>query len=333
VEFDAATITNIRTDHLDYHGTWENYAHAKYMIIEKLKSGGLAVINKDDEKSFAWIEAQNARSEIQNKNVNFIKYSKTDLENVSSSVAGISFDYQGTHYQIPVIGEYNLENALAVINLALRYLKPQQIAEALKSFQAPKGRMEIVQKEPFTVIIDFAHTPGALRKALSAVAAIKKNNSRLITVFGCAGKRDKSRREMGAVSAELADITVLTAEDPRDERLSQVNDDIIAHATTKQGKLLHRFATNTDYKLHGETNYAAEIDATLFSGGKPLFAFDEDSTASRADAIDFALHIAKSDDIVFITGKAHEQSLAFGKEETEYPWSDHEAVSNALEKI
>jgi UDP-N-acetylmuramoyl-L-alanyl-D-glutamate--2,6-diaminopimelate ligase len=135
---------------------------------------------------------------------------------------------------------------------------------------------------------------------------------------------------MGAVSAELADITVLTAEDPRDERLALVNDDIIAHATTKQGKLLHRFATSTDYKLHGETDYAPEIAATLASGGKPLFAFDEDSIASRADAIDFALRIAKADDIVFITGKAHEQSLAFGKDETEYPWSDHEAVSKSL---
>lgn len=330
VEFDGAIITNIREDHLDYHGTWENYANAKYKVIQKLKTGGRLVLNQDDEKAAEWLQN---KLQHEQKNIDLIWISKNDANNLNKKVDGMSFDYKGQQYDTPLIGEYNLENILEVIALSGKYLKPQEIAKTTNNFPVPKGRMETVQIDPFTIIIDFAHTPNALEQALTAVLGVKKDKARLITVFGCAGKRDRSRRKMGAVAARLADVVILTAEDARDEKLADLNNEIIAHAETAGGKLVARMPQHAAYtdSFIGETE--KNIADTIKSEQVPVIAFDEDSVASRQDAIDFAIKIAKPNDIVFITGKAHEQSLAFGEDETEYPWSDHEAVQQALAKI
>jgi len=329
IKFDAATITNIRIDHLDYHRTWENYAEAKFLVSKKLKKDGLLVLNADDTKSAKWLKGK--LSSIK-QFISVFWYKKSDVANLQRSVSGMSFDLDNTKFNLPVVGDYNLENGLAVYNICKKYLSTKEIAKAFSSFKAPKGRMEIIQSKPFTIIIDFAHTPNALQQALLGVTPLMKTDSRLITVFGCAGKRDKSRREMGMVSAKLADITILTAEDPRDERLESVNNEIFKHAEKQNAKLVTRFANHQEYQEAKVDKLSNELEAVLVDKHKPFLAFDEDSIRSREDAIDLALKIAKKDDVVFITGKAHEQSLAFGKEEKEYPWSDHDAVDKSLNK-
>ncbi|MCA9382915.1 UDP-N-acetylmuramyl-tripeptide synthetase [Candidatus Dojkabacteria bacterium] len=330
IEFDAATITNIREDHLDYHGTWENYAEAKYMVIQKLKKDAPAILNGDDEKSANWLKN---KLSLENPSKNVKWYQKNEVTNLVESVRGIGFEYEGMKYHIPIIGSYNLENALAVINVCTNFISKEEISNALKSYSTPKGRMEIIQTEPYTIIIDFAHTPNALENALKSVLNILEPGSNLISVFGCAGMRDKSRRKMGEISAKFASITVLTAEDPRDEKLKKVNNEILKHAKEADGELVDRFA---DHKDFSEIDYAKikhKLEKAVEKGVKPFFAFDEDNVASRQDAIEFALRLAKEKDIVFITGKAHEQSLAFGKKQIEYPWSDHDAVNLALKNI
>ncbi|KXK27418.1 MAG: UDP-N-acetylmuramoyl-L-alanyl-D-glutamate--LD-lysine ligase [candidate division WS6 bacterium OLB20] len=232
--------------------------------------------------------------------------------------------------KLPVIGDYNQENALAAIEVTSRYVTAEQIASALETLPVPKGRMEIVAKKPVTVIIDFAHTGHALEEALKAVNKIRGKQSRVITVFGCAGRRDRSRRSMGEVASRLADVLVLTAEDPRNEKLASINTEIATFAEANKGKIIQRFAKQADYRAADIAALARNVKNSAEGGCVPVVCFDEDSVNSRLDAIDAAIGIAEPGDIVFVTGKAHEQSLCFG--ETEYPWSDHEAVAAVLDK-
>jgi len=331
IPFEASVITNIKSDHLDYHKTWENYARAKFRIVEKTKDGGVVAINQDDKKLFSWIKEKFSQANARGKIINW--FSASEAENLKQDINALSFDYQGQRFEVPIIGRFNLNNILAAIKITQKYIGLEKIAKSLLTFKAPKGRMEVLVTKPFTTIIDFAHTPNALDSALNALIEIKEANSRIICVYGCAGKRDKDRRKMGAVSARLADITILTAEDPRDENLKDINDEIIEHAKKEGAKVLKRFATREEYSKMEIKNVLKEIDEVSNKDKKSaiLFAFDENKNNSREDAIDFALKIAKKGDIVFFTGKAHEQSLAFGV--TEYPWDEHKKVNMYLSRL
>ncbi|MBD3280177.1 UDP-N-acetylmuramyl-tripeptide synthetase [Candidatus Dojkabacteria bacterium] len=330
IDFDAVTITNIREDHLDYHGTWEKYAEAKFKLIEGLQEEGLAVLNQDDEKSAKWI----AKKSNDLTQIVYAKWvAKHNLKNRKMTIKGLEFDFEGVHYVIPMLGEHNFENAIQAIALCKRYLKGSQIKDALVDFKAPAGRMQIMQSKPFGVIVDFAHTPNSLERALESVNSIKKQGARVISLFGCAGKRDKGRRRMGAVSAKMADVTILTAEDPRDELLEEVNNQILKHAQKENAMLIERFPNRRLYEGAEIDELKNQVKKGWDDEMKPFFAFDENSPRSREDAIDLALRLAEKDDIVFITGKGHEKSLAFGVEEIEYPWSDQEVIRKKLGEL
>lgn len=331
INFDSAAITNIREDHLDYHKTWERYAAAKFRLIEQVKDKGLVVLNDDDEKSASWILA---RSQRLRKEIYAKWFSKKDIFNARMSVEGLEFDYENTHFKVPMIGEHNFENVGQVINICRRYVEFDIIQKALTSFSSPLGRMQLMQSRPYSIIVDFAHTPNALEHALESVLQLKENkDDRVISVFGCAGQRDKGRRRMGQVSATMADITILTAEDPRDEDLGLVNNDILRHGEKAGAVLIDRFSNSKMYKSAPIEIITQKILNALQSGKKPFILFDENTPRSREDAIEFALRIAGRGDIVFITGKGHEKSLAFGDPIKEYPWSDQETVKEKLQEL
>lgn len=330
IRFDGGIITNIKSDHLDYHGTWENYAQAKFQLIRQVKNKGTIVLNQDDEKSFKWI--QNRIESLQlDRSVKAI--SGKLAKNTQHTIKGLSFNWKNQDFELRLIGKYNLENALGVIELASEILPINVISKHLKSFKSPKGRMEVLQSEPFSIIIDFAHTPNSLESALNSLKEVKKDNQRLITVFGCAGMRDKERRQMGEVAARLSDVVILTAEDPRDEKLYDVNNEILEYAQKSKGMLVGRFKNSDEYKVTKLEELVKRIEKTMEVGNTPFFTFDADDITSRKDAILLALRIANKGDIVYLTGKAHEESLAFGAEQTEYPWSEHEVVKEALKSL
>lgn len=187
-------------------------------------------------------------------------------------------------------GEFNKYNFLAAATAASYLGLPKEgIGKALKSFKLPVGRLDLVYDKDFKVIIDFAHTPNAFDKLLSTVKP--KSPARLIHVFGSAGERDYFKRPlMGEISAKYADIIVITAEDPRTENVN----DIISQI--RQGV--------------GESRKVLEI-------------------ANRKEAINEAIKLAKTDDVVVITGKSHEKSMAYQGIET--PWNEYQAVRDALE--
>lgn len=321
VEFDACLITNIGHDHLDYHKSWENYAKAKFKLVEKTRKEGIAVVNKDHE-SYEWI-SQKFKRNFKIKNLpELVTYSKGEVENLESSIEGLKFEYNLQNFHIPLIGEYNLENSLAVIKLCKRYMSLSLISNALKSFAAPIGRMQIMKTDP-TIIVDFAHTPSSLERALTAIKEIKKNNSKVICLFGCAGERDKKRRDMGGISVQLADITLVSLEDPRTEKVKKINDEIILSAEEKGGFVLHRFSDHQNFE-DKKTEIINEVKK--LNNKEILIAFDYDEVQNRIDAIEFGLALLEPVDILFVTGKGHEESLAIGSPVKEYPYTDQETI-------
>lgn len=306
LHFDAVAYTNITSEHLDYHKTWENYFTAKARLLsEHLKQTGFAVINADDKKSF-----KKLLEIAQSKERSAISYGEQpSADRVIDNIAErgkLSFRFAGENITIPILGRFNVWNASAAILLVseLEKLPISQVAPKLSNFTTITGRMQVEQTDPFTVIVDFAHTANALENALKTAATQKASpDNRIITVFGCAGKRDAGKRvPMGEAAAKFADITILTAEDPRTEKLEEINDSI----------------------QKGWSSFA--------SHKKQLIRFDDDTILAevRKQSIELALKLAKPGDVVIICGKAHEESLCFGV--TEYPWNDIQAVRKLLGK-
>lgn len=329
VEFDSCIITNIRYDHLDYHRTWKNYANAKFRIVKKTREKGLVVLNADDKKAAKFLKEKIVRD--RNLDLEIKWASESVISKKKMTLEGIELEYNNVRFKVGLIGRHNYMNSLQVIKLSEKYLELETIKKSLASFKTPKGRMDVMQKKPFGVVIDFAHTPGSLESALKSIQEIITDQGRIITVFGCAGKRDKGRREMGSVSAKYSDVTILTAEDPRNERLIDINSEIIEHARKEKGiEVVERFLTEREFNRINYIDVKNLNTRLIKNGNKPFYTFDQDSIKSRENAIEFAINIAKKDDIVFITGKGHEASLAFGATEKEYDWSDHEVVKKVL---
>ncbi|MGB3906272.1 MAG: cyanophycin synthetase, partial [Anaerolineae bacterium] len=187
--------------------------------------------------------------------------------------------------------------ALATISVAVSQEIPvEHIQEGIRAVSQLMGRMERVDLgQPFQVVIDFAHTPNSLQNALEAARGMTKGQ--ITVVFGCAGLRDREKRPvMGEIAGRLAGKVVITAEDPRTEDLDQIMAQI-AHGCHEAGG-----RERVDYWR----------------------------IADRGEAIQFATDMAQEGDLVLVTGKGHERSMCFGT--TEYPWSDHEAVKEALSR-
>ncbi len=317
-EFDIGVVTNITHEHFDEHGTYENYRAAKARLFTSLErtkekpwgNPRLGVINHDD-LSFEFLDGF-----IKTKKLNYGLGDSADIraEDVKYSSSGIEFTAISKDFRVDIkgnlVGAYNVSNCLAALTAAVYGLgiDPETAARGIASLDGIPGRMEKIDLgQNFTAIVDFAHTPNALKVTLEAGRALTSNpsprepgeevrqNGRVISVFGSAGLRDKEKRRMMAeTSIELADLSVLTAEDPRTESLDGILEEMAAGARSKGGR-------------EGETFWRV---------------------ADRGEAIKFAIRHAKEGDVVLSCGKGHEQSMCFGK--TEYLWDDRTAMRAAL---
>jgi UDP-N-acetylmuramoyl-L-alanyl-D-glutamate--2,6-diaminopimelate ligase len=301
-EFDIAVITNITHEHLDYHGTFENYRQAKATLFRMLGASArkpgqakIAVLNADDP-SYAYLRAIPA-----DRHVSYALDAPADVtaHTIVESPGGQRFTAVTPAGRFPVQialpGRYNAANALAAISVAVALGLPvAAIQRGLAAVERISGRMERIEEgQAFTAIVDFAHTPNALDRALTVARTM--TTGRVIVVFGCAGLRDRAKRPlMGEVAGRLADFTVITAEDPRTEHISTIMAEI-----------------------------AAGVQAAGRREGEGYVAI-----AERAVAIAFAVNMAQAGDLVIVTGKGHEQSMCYGT--TEYPWDDHVAVREAV---
>ncbi|MBK6791273.1 MAG: UDP-N-acetylmuramoyl-L-alanyl-D-glutamate--2,6-diaminopimelate ligase [Anaerolineales bacterium] len=304
-EFDIAAVTNITHEHMDEHGGYENYRAAKARLFSSLEwtqvkptgNPRLGVINFDDKKSYNFLTGF-----IKTNKVSYGLEEGADVRgmNVDYSPEGIRFTAVAKDFRVAIksdlVGAYNVSNCLAALTVAVRGLgiDPQVAAQGIAALAGIPGRMERIDMgQNFTAIVDFAHTPNALKVALEAGRTM--TNKRVIAVFGSAGLRDKEKRRMMAeTSAELADLTVLTAEDPRVESLDGILEEMAEGMRAKGGREGENFWRVPD----------------------------------RGEAIKFALRLAEEGDIVLSCGKGHEQSMCFGK--TEFLWDDRTAMRAAL---
>jgi UDP-N-acetylmuramoyl-L-alanyl-D-glutamate--2,6-diaminopimelate ligase len=301
-EFDVAVVTNISRDHLDYHGSFEAYREAKARLFRSLATSArkpglpkVAVLNADDA-SYPYLSAIPADYYLTYGIENAADFTLAEAVTRRGRWRCVAQTPRGLlNLSTPLPGRFNLYNVLAAVATAFSQDVPvDAIREGVASFRGVQGRMEEIDLgQGFRAVIDFAHTPNALSHALTA--ARRMVPGRVIVVYGCAGLRDRGKRPiMGEISGRLADHTVITAEDPRTEPLEEIMAQI-AEGCRAAGR------------REGE-GYARIAD--------------------RAEAIAYAVNRAEPGDLVLVTGKGHERSLCFGT--TEYPWSDHQALREAL---
>ncbi len=339
-DFDVAVVTNITHEHLYFHGSLESYQQAKAMLFYHLSAGHrkpgspkVAILNADDD-SYRYLSpipadlrlaysivdpaASGARGTAEaNGQDSGSPAFRVLATGVHRSAAGTRFVVQmhppaqplpamrSIPDDLPVvadfelrtalIGHYNVSNILAAASAALVLGTPiEAIQQGAWQTRGVVGRMEPIDEgQDFAALVDFAHTPNALKHALETARAMTRG--RVIAVFGCAGERDVQKRAwMGEISARLADVSIFTAEDPRRESL----DAILAEM-------------------------AQGAEATGATEGERYYCVPD-----RAEAIQFAVDLARAGDLVITCGKGHEQSMCYGTVET--PWNEHEALRAAL---
>jgi UDP-N-acetylmuramoyl-L-alanyl-D-glutamate--2,6-diaminopimelate ligase len=283
INFTGGIVTNITQDHLLYHKTTDNYLKAKARLFNSTK---FAILNKDD-KSWEYL-SKNASGQI-----------------ISYGIKNGDYNLNNLKIDLKILGEYNKLNALAALAAAQKLgIDEQKSLQALKNFKGILGRMQLMHDKNFKVIVDFAHTPNALKTVLQELKKISKNKT--ISVFGCAGLRDTGRRKMGLVSVQNADITIITTEDPRTEGVEKISDEI------------------TDWAKKGGGIECRDVKSCVSTNKKHIYI----KISDRQQAINFAIKIAQKGDVVGIFGKGHEQSMCYGTQEKS--WSDQEAVEKAL---
>lgn len=287
IQFAIGVLTNITHEHLDYHKSYKNYVKTKTKLLARSNT---VVLNRDDE-SYDYVNTElkvPSKKNIQKKQ-KIITYGL----NSDSMVNPRSFPFKTN-----LVGEFNRYNILAAVSAGMALgINKNDIQNGIQSFVLPRGRCDVVHHGAFTVIIDFAHTPNALKNLFTALRPHVKG--RIIHVFGSAGERDyKKRPLMGQIAARYADIIILTAEDPRSESVDEIMNQI------KEGT-------------------RSAKDAIV-----PLQIYE---ISDREKAINTAIAMAQKGDLVLLTGKGHEESMNMGKGEE--PWSEYEAVAIALKQI
>ena len=277
LNFSRGMFTNLTQDHMDYHKTFENYYNAKFKFINGAKS---AVINCDDEYGKRMLETLHEKSTDDKIVTSYgVKNGYVRAENLILESNGSTFDlYIGEEFKgnvkLHIAGLYNIYNALGVIGMLVvgGYVSVTDIIEAFETMKAVDGRCERVyhDKMECTVVVDYAHTPDALENILKTMKEVLKG--KLITVFGCGGDRDKTKRPiMGSIASKYSDITIVTSDNPRTEDPTSIIDDILV----------------------GITDSHTVIE-------------------DRKAAIEYACRIAEKDDIVVVAGKGHEDYQIIG---------------------
>ena len=230
--FDVAVFTNLTRDHLDYHGSMAAYAAAKEKLFF-VPGLSAAVLNLDDPFGAELAVRLRGRLHVIGYTLGPDAGGEDVLraENLGMSAAGVEFDLRGVHFNAPVVGRFNVSNLLAVIGALLaRNERLEDIAVALRGIQPPPGRMQALGgvHEPL-IVVDYAHTPDALEKALGVLReTAAARGGRLVCVFGCGGDRDPGKRpQMGAIAERLADQVVLTSDNPRSENPKAIIDGIV----------------------------------------------------------------------------------------------------------
>lgn len=290
IQLKGALFTNITHDHLDYHGTFNEYIKAKKILFDILPASAFAITNVDDRHGE--IMVQNCKGKIKTMALHSMAdYRAKVLEN---GFAGLHLHIENQDVYTQLIGGFNAYNILAVYAAAMELgLDKMEVLTAISGLQAPEGRFQFIKTpKGVTAVVDYAHTPDALKNVLKTIAEIRTGNEQVISVVGCGGDRDKTKRpEMARIAGEWSNRIILTSDNPRSEDPQAI---------------INEMKTGLDPVM---------VKKTL-------------ALTDRKEAIKLACTLANEGDIVLIAGKGHEryQEVAGVK----HPFDDFQIVSETL---
>ncbi|MFZ9742675.1 MAG: UDP-N-acetylmuramoyl-L-alanyl-D-glutamate--2,6-diaminopimelate ligase [Chitinophagaceae bacterium] len=294
LNFAGAVFTNITHDHLDYHKTFDEYRRVKKSFFDHLTTTAFALVNEDDK---------NGNYMLQNTVAKKYTYSLKTSSNfkgkiIDNSITGLHMLINDQEVMFRLIGEFNAFNLLAVYGVAINLgLEKQEVLRVMSKLQGAEGRFDWLLSEHQSIIgiVDYAHTPDALLNVLTTIKKLQKGYEQIITVVGCGGDRDKSKRKvMGATAATYSNKAIFTSDNPRSEEPVDILNDM---KQEMQFDLLRKVVTVED----------------------------------RREAIRMAVMLAKQDDIILIAGKGHEKYQEVkGKK---YSFDDKEVLMSAFKEL
>ena len=293
LNFSGGVFTNITQDHLDYHNTFAEYRDVKKSFFDVLPKDAFALSNKDDRNGLKMLEGTKAEK------CTYALKSSADYKCrvLENQFEGMLLNINKVDVWVKLIGEFNAYNMLSVYAVANRFgFEDYEVLTALSMLTAAEGRFQFLQsEEKITVIVDYAHTDDALKNVISTINNIRSNAEQLITVVGCGGDRDKTKRPlMAAVACNLSNQVIITADNPRSESPDAIIEDMLAGLDPVQKK-------------------------------KVLVITD------RAQAIKTACRLANTNDIVLVAGKGHEKYQEINGEK--FPFDDLEELKQSLNII
>jgi len=268
IEFSGVVFTNLTHDHLDYHGSFENYIKAKKKLFDGLSKRSFSLVNKDDKNG--QVMEQNTMASRNTYSLRGPAQFRAKI--ISESMDGLELDIDGKQVWFRLIGKFNAYNLLATYGTAVLLNEdPDEVLVRLSELEGPPGRLEqITNEQGITAIVDYAHTPDALKKVLETIDNIRGGNEVLITVIGCGGDRDKKKRPlMASIASSMSDKVVLTSDNPRTENPMTILN---------------------------------EMEAGVSASKKRNVLVIED----RGEAIKTACMLAQKGDIILVAGKGHE---------------------------
>ncbi|MCB0651580.1 MAG: UDP-N-acetylmuramoyl-L-alanyl-D-glutamate--2,6-diaminopimelate ligase [Saprospiraceae bacterium] len=291
VTFTGAIFTNLTHDHLDYHKTFKAYIEAKKKFFDDLPKSAFALVNVDDKRGNVMV--QNTAAKIYRYSLhNLVDFKAKIIEN---SLKGLHLELDNTEFFSRLIGDFNAYNLLAVYGTArLLGFDKLEVMQALSNLKTAEGRFDYVmdEKGDRIGIVDYAHTPDALEKVLHTIFELRQNDVKIITVFGCGGDRDRTKRpKMAKVAADYSDQVILTSDNPRSEEPAAI---------------------------------IREMEEGLPAYGKHKALSIED----RKNAIKTACRLAQKGDIVLIAGKGHEKYQEI--KGVKYPFDDKKILKEAF---
>lgn len=293
LRFEGAVFTNITHDHLDYHGNFKHYLDTKKKFFDGLGARAFALVNADDPRGEVMV--QNTEGKV--SKYSLYKMAEFKAKILSNHIEGLHLRLDDVEMMSRLVGDFNAYNILAVYGCAILLgLNRQEVITALSGLQPVEGRFDLIRHPGSgkSAIVDYAHTPDALKKVLSTLQELKEPGSKLIAVVGCGGDRDRDKRpKMANLAATLADIAILTSDNPRTEDPEEILNEM-------------------------QEGIAKERSRQVFK------------ITDRKEAIRAAVQFASDADIILIAGKGHEKYQEIHG--VKHPFDDKEIVQDALFK-
>jgi UDP-N-acetylmuramoyl-L-alanyl-D-glutamate--2,6-diaminopimelate ligase len=290
IMWDVAIFTNLTHDHLDYHGDFASYIKAKKLFFDGLSAQANALINADDKHGEVMV--QNTVAKVSNYSLTKIADFRAKV--IENRIDGLQLELNGIPVHVRLVGKFNAYNLLAIYGTAILLGEDQEkVLTILSQLTPAEGRFDVVtgRKSVFAVV-DYAHTPDALQNVLSTLIQVRQPGSHIICVVGCGGDRDRKKRpEMARIASVMADLTILTSDNPRTENPETILDDMWAGLQSPQADHVLRIS-------------------------------------DRKEAIRSGVMMARPGDVVLVAGKGHEKYQEINGHR--YPFDDKKVLAEAL---